>query len=411
MSARPLALLAAALTLFSCGTPERAPDDGLRTVTVTGSGATRALAVADARREAVRAAVGSLVLSSTTVESDRMTEDRMVSMSDGYVRSMTVISEQVERDGSVRIKAQAVVVNDVMRETDGARTATVARDENASVSAAERAVDAWTTLKTLLAESRYPIGLFEAEPGSPAIERRGGSAVVRVPLRLKPDATAWRSFMDRAGRAFAALGSKDSSTIWRRRDVGSRRRDLETHPVEIGVVDGMPLVARLTPESSPMLPGPLDNVVVPWDPDSPDRTAMFAELDDDTCRTFTLTPTAFEEIEQAVTAAARRRPVLRITLFDSIGDVVASRSTPLDLNASSCVMLLADMRAGVPNAVLKGSGRMADGRVLTPVRPFMLVPALGLQDVLVRDLAVECRIALPYEQAMRVAEVRTELGW
>lgn len=83
-----------------------------REVTVTGVGATETEAKADAMRQAVEEAVGSLISSDTLVNNYSVVEDNIYATSQGYVERMDVLASRTDADGTYRVTARIDVNTD-----------------------------------------------------------------------------------------------------------------------------------------------------------------------------------------------------------------------------------------------------------------------------------------------------------
>ena len=138
---------------------------------------------------------------------------------------------------------------------------------------------------------------------------------------------------------------------------------------------------------------------------------MFVECEDEQCRAFTLQHEAYAAVAPRVTSAAARRPHLRIVLIDENQRELAVHRTSLDLNLSTGVLLLAEVRGGVPCMLRAGRGRSVDQAGFAPTRPLQLVPAIGIQDLLVRELRLEGEFTSPHAHAGAASAVKVELEW
>jgi hypothetical protein len=102
-------LLALAWVLVSVGNDARpAEKDDSIEVIANGSGLTAEEALADAFRDAVRQAVGVLVDATTKIKNDELIEDKVLTLSNGFIKSHTKKSERKEK-GIIKIRIQAKV--------------------------------------------------------------------------------------------------------------------------------------------------------------------------------------------------------------------------------------------------------------------------------------------------------------
>ena len=384
-------------------------------VRAEGVGTTRAEALADAQRAAVRSAIGTFIVSRTTVQDDELIEDKSLSLTDGYVAQTKLLREWTEMDGSFRVHILAVVVNDSISERK-LREENIPKPVTIDASGAQetrsaRTRDATDLLVDSMQQSNFPLGMFELDPSESIVRAAADGTHIAFACTVRVDHARWNAFLSRLRRCLPALGSMDAMVGWKPRSIGGRLADLTKRPVAVGNVQGQPLLARLTGHSNPTQPGPLDNVLVSIDPDSRDRTVMFVECEDEQCRAFTLQHEAYAAVAPRVTSAAARRPHLRIVLIDENQRELAVHRTSLDLNLSTGVLLLAEVRGGVPCMLRAGRGRSVDQAGFAPTRPLQLVPAIGIQDLLVRELRLEGEFTSPHAHAGAASAVKVELEW
>lgn len=84
------------------------PSPGVSTVVAEGSGLSADEALKDALRNAVSQVVGTYLDANTLVENDRLISDRVLTYSNGFIRSYRVVDES-HRNGLIRRKISAVV--------------------------------------------------------------------------------------------------------------------------------------------------------------------------------------------------------------------------------------------------------------------------------------------------------------
>jgi hypothetical protein len=85
-----------------------ATDSKLKVVEVSGAGADIEGAKKDACREAVRQVVGAYVNSQTRTENDELIEDKVISLSSGFVETIETLKES-QADGLTRVRIRATV--------------------------------------------------------------------------------------------------------------------------------------------------------------------------------------------------------------------------------------------------------------------------------------------------------------
>jgi hypothetical protein len=383
-----------------------------KAVVAEGVGRDRAAAIDDARVQAVRQAVGAYVMTRTRVEMNQITERTILSLSDGSILSTEILAERVDDRGEYRVRILAAVANDSVIEDllrrEGIDRPAVTDPAGNKQSTQMRTNAAAQLLRDTIRQAEYPLGLFAA--GARLSNINGSSPrFAEIECTLRVDARRWRAFVRGSSRCLAALGAMDSPVDWRSRPAGTRQPEINHRPTVVGSIRGRPVTARLSDDSHAMLPGPLDNVWVPTDPDAADRTVMFIEVEHEVCRAFTLSREAFQEIAPAVTRAATRQPTLRLTFLDEHSEPVGSTSTTLDLNLSTGVLLLAEVERGVPSRIRAGSARLLQDESFSATRPLQIVPAIGVRGLLVRELTLRCDA--PIEIPDGAVDVHAGLEW
>src|SRR5262245_25268706 len=83
----------------------------VREVVAEGAGATAREATEDALRSAVRQVVGAFVSAETLVKNDRLIEEKILAVSDGFVQSHRVLRTR-KQGGLVRVTVRAVVMQE-----------------------------------------------------------------------------------------------------------------------------------------------------------------------------------------------------------------------------------------------------------------------------------------------------------
>lgn len=88
----------------------RAAEDGTETVVVSGIGTNEESALRQAHRNAVRMVVGNLILAETMVENEALIHDRIISHSDGFIKSSRPVgSARNIGDGLIEVTVSATV--------------------------------------------------------------------------------------------------------------------------------------------------------------------------------------------------------------------------------------------------------------------------------------------------------------
>jgi hypothetical protein len=416
-------LSAVLLLLFlGCATPNTERETqpvgraiATRSTVAEGIGPTRTEAIADARREAVRSVIGAFIAASSTVVNDQLVQSSVLSLSDGYVARSAVLREWRDAEGLYHVQLHAVVVDSPLSELELRRNNTpnpaILDTEGARDTQLIRTQEATALLADTLEQSSFPLGIFEVDPTGSTIRRNrdGGTIVIECALRV--DRSRWNAVLRRMSRCLAALGAMDSPVRWRSRSIGGRIADLMGRSAVVGQFLGSPLTAHLTSQSAPLQPGPLDNVPVPFDASAPGRTVMFMETEPEICRAFTLESAAFDVIAPRITLAGSRRPMLRIDLVDDSGTSRWTHRTPVSLNVSTGVLLLAETGLGMPHQLAAGKGRSVAADGFAPARPLQIVPAIGWQDVLVREIVLRTEFGIDAGLANEVSHVTARLEW
>jgi hypothetical protein len=419
-------LLATAVALHACASMPsgregksartasvRREDPEIRTVTVEGAGEDRASAMLNARREAVREAVGVYIQSQMRVDDGKISQNSIRSLSDGTISSTTILEERIDEHGVYRVKIMATVINDRIHEErlrSGETERPAVTDPASAIQSEQiRTFEAVGLLREAVRRHGFPLGMFEADASLTRFARTAEGVYASVDCNLRIDEMRWREFQRDASRCLAALGAMDSPIQWRSRPAGRRRPQLLANPPIVGDIRGIQVLAHLTPNSRPALVGPLDNVWIPSDLLAQDCAVMLLESEPETCRAYTHRGEAFEEITPAVIHAATRLPTLRLTWIDEAGNDCGSASTALQLNLSTGVLLLAQIEDGFPKRIAAGAARILEEDAISPTRPLLLAPAIGLQELHVRELSLRSieRIRVPES----TVGVRATLSW
>lgn len=179
-------------------------------VVVSGVGLSKEEAQKDAYRNAVRQVVGLYVDSKTLVENDQLIEDKVLSASNGVVRTAQTIADSVtENNGLWRLRARVTVevtrvksvlaeANVTMRKIDGESLFAKA------LSKMEKKQNSTELLKELLSE--LPQMLKLSLQGEPDYDTETGELLYTV--ELQPDIEAYREFLPRITKALEAVAVK-----------------------------------------------------------------------------------------------------------------------------------------------------------------------------------------------------------
>ena len=103
--------------------------------------------------------------------------------------------------------------------------------------------------------------------------------------------------------------------------------------------------------------------------------------------------------------------MLRIDLVDDSGTSRWTHRTPVSLNVSTGVLLLAETGLGMPHQLAAGKGRSVAADGFAPARPLQIVPAIGWQDVLVREIVLRTEFGIDAGLANEVSHVTARLEW
>lgn len=103
------AALAAVAAAQAAAPPPPAKDEDVKTVTVTGSGATKEAALRDAQRKALEEGAGTFIFSQSKTENFQLVKDTVLARSAGFIQSVEKISEKETDDGMFEVRIKAVV--------------------------------------------------------------------------------------------------------------------------------------------------------------------------------------------------------------------------------------------------------------------------------------------------------------
>ena len=215
-------------------------------VVVEGAGLSLEAAQKDAYRQAVRTVVGLYVDSKTIVENDELIEDRILSASNGFVKTAkTIPGSAKQKDGIWRVRVRAKVeVSEVSARLKKENIATRSLDGESLFAKAltkmERSQNTQQLLQELLGE--LPGMVKVTLDGEPDYDEAKGELIYQV--KLTPDMDAYRKFLPRLTKALDKLAVKKlPENILRPQQLPSSleqyyRRNPATRPA--GYVDSSP---------------------------------------------------------------------------------------------------------------------------------------------------------------------------
>ena len=212
---RSLQLIACLVTCSLCPQSSHSQETEDKTanvveVVVPGVGLSKEEAQKDAYRNAVRQVVGLYVDSKTLVENDQLIEDKVLSASNGVVRTAKTIPDSVTEDNGLwrlrarvtvevtRVKSVLAEANVTMRKIDGESLFAKA------LSKMEKKQNSTDLLKKLLSE--LPQMLKLSLQGEPDYDAETGELLYTV--ELQPDIEAYREFLPRITKALEAVAVK-----------------------------------------------------------------------------------------------------------------------------------------------------------------------------------------------------------
>jgi hypothetical protein len=182
-------------------------DPNVKVVVVNGAGTDIESAKKDACREAVRQVVGAYVSSKTQTENDELIEDKVISLSSGFVEKIETLKES-QADGLVRVRLRATVrISKVLDSLKANRIAVIEVDGGSLGAQLLTTADQKKGEAELIeaAFEGFPAKWFKASPtGKPRLGERGeGSNVtVVVTVTIEPD---YEGFVASAVKLDAAL--------------------------------------------------------------------------------------------------------------------------------------------------------------------------------------------------------------
>lgn len=186
-------------------------DPKLKVVVVSGAGIDIEAAKKDACREAVRQVVGAYISSKTFTENDELIEDKVISLSSGFVEKMETLT-QSKADGLVRTRIRATVrISKVLDSLKTNRISVIELDGQ-SLGAKLLTTDDQKKGQAQLIEAAFdgfPAKWFKASvSGEPRLGERNDGADVPlvVTVLFEPD---FEGFLDSATKLDEALKATD----------------------------------------------------------------------------------------------------------------------------------------------------------------------------------------------------------
>jgi hypothetical protein len=179
-------------------------------VVAEGAGLSLEAAQKDAYRQAVRTVVGLYVDSKTIVENDELIEDRILSASNGFVKTAkTIPGSAKQKDGIWRVRVRAKVeVSEVSARLKKENIAIRSLDGESLFAKAltkmERRQNTQQLLQELLGE--LPEMVKVTLDGEPDYDEAKGELIYQV--KLTPDMDAYRKFLPRLTKALDKLAVK-----------------------------------------------------------------------------------------------------------------------------------------------------------------------------------------------------------
>ena len=315
------ALLAALLLplAVSAGT-----DNALVEVFATGVGTTQDEAMKAANRAAVEQVVGTMVDAETLVENDELVENKVLTFSAGLIAASKIVgTPKMSEDGLIAVKVRATVRKTSLRDklvaaklvssdVDGTSLWAAAVSEEEQLRDAEKMVRSVLGKRTACLVAKEVPGKSGVSP----IDRDPKTKETFVNVRIRIDPIRYRRFVK---ELIGKLGPMaEAKTSYR------GRGDDRDHYFKPPSYDGRLLDT--------------ENVLVVVD-DLRSRQAT----------AFRFGKNEFAVIEEE----CGKRPVVRVTVTDASGDVVAVGMQPvLSFHQNLCVLARTDERNGYPCAVV-----------------------------------------------------------
>jgi hypothetical protein len=188
-----------------------AGDSKVKVVEVSGAGTDVESAKKDACREAVRQVVGAYVNSQTRTENDDLIEDKVISLSSGFVEKIEALKES-QSDGLIRVRIRATVRISKVLDSLKANRISVVDVDGASLGAELLGKNDQRKGESELitaAFEGFPTKWFKATvAGKPRLGERGAGADVQliVTLAVEPDLDGFIASATKLDEALKATG-------------------------------------------------------------------------------------------------------------------------------------------------------------------------------------------------------------
>ena len=184
------------------GTSDKGPaDSGTSQVIAEGIGATADESLKDAFRNAVRQVVGAVVDAETLVKNDKIISDKVLTYSDGFVKTYDEISKKQDK-GLFRTKIKATVERrSVIAKLKAANITIKDVDGKGIFAEVVTQLDAEKNAKELMEKTLegFPLNVLKVEVvGKPNIVRKDAArATIRLRIKFVVDLDAYKSFSQR----------------------------------------------------------------------------------------------------------------------------------------------------------------------------------------------------------------------
>ena len=232
--------------------PEKGPaDPGTPQVIAEGVGATGDEALKDAFRNAVRQVVGAVVDAETLVKNDEIISDKVLTYSDGFVKTYEEISKKQDK-GLFRTKIKATVerrsviaklqaANITVKDVDGkgifAEVVTQLHAEKNAKELVEKALEG------------FPLNVLQAEVvGKPeVVERKDAGVTILLRVNLRADRKAYAAWTPKIQKTLQAVAKNKGNFSLVAEDVTRAYQ----HMAGWGFNDGNKLMAVMKGYSDP----------------------------------------------------------------------------------------------------------------------------------------------------------------
>lgn len=193
-------------------------------VVAEGVGTTSKDALSDALRSAVAQVVGLLVVASDQVKNDALIESKVLTYSDGYVKSHVVITPPASRGGLMRLKIQASVCVSKLTKALTSNAIRVRKLDLQSIQGESETLDTRSRSAAEIAAEAFkgfPSSLLKAEPLK---ERRvsgdSDESIVEIPVRVEVDMTRWKTWFQQAKRLLDRIAESKGTENWNTKTPG-----------------------------------------------------------------------------------------------------------------------------------------------------------------------------------------------